>query len=106
MSFVSTQRLAQFWASAKTALSSKDYTASITTSWDGTTAPYTQLVAISGVTAADVPIIDLVVDTTSYDTQEAEWSKIIKAETYAGGIKFYAREKTTVQLTINVKAVR
>lgn len=83
-----------------------DYTATVSTSWSGTAALFTQNVAISGIAATDKPIIDLVPSTTAWETQEAEWGKIVKAESYNGGIKFYAREKTTTALSISVKVVK
>lgn len=83
-----------------------DYTATVTTSWSGSSAPFTQTVSISGILAADTPIIDLVPTTSAYATQETEWAKIVKAEAVAGGIKFYAKEKTTTALPIKVKIIK
>lgn len=72
----------------------------------GTTwADLTQSVAVSGITARHNAILDIVTTTSDFETQQAEWAKIYKAETYEGGIKFYAKEATTVDLTVQVLAM-
>lgn len=67
--------------------------------------PYTQSVSVSGITENDSPILDVKLSGTSelMVTQQEEWGKILKAETYNGGIKFYASEETGRDLTILVK---
>lgn len=87
------------------AVTVREYTATINTTWTGSADPFTKNVAISGITSDDKPIIDIVTTTAAHESQETEWAKIYKAETYNGGIKFYAKEKTTVSLTIIVKVV-
>ena len=64
-----------------------------------------QNVSVSGITANHNAILDIVTTTSDFETQQAEWSKIYKAETYEGGIKFYAKEATSTALTIQVLAM-
>lgn len=72
----------------------------------GTTwANLTQSVAVSGITASHNAILDIVTTTSNFETQQAEWAKVYKAETYEGGIKFYAKEATSTALTIQVLAM-
>lgn len=77
-------------------------------SWTGTTSPYSQSVTVSGILATDTPIIDIVMSGT-YSTDEARieaWGYIYRAVTANGSITFYATEKPTVSLPIQIKVVR
>lgn len=65
----------------------------------------TQSIPVSGITANDTAILDIVTTTSDYEAQQAEWAKVYKAETYNGGVKFYAKEATTVNLTVQVLAM-
>lgn len=65
----------------------------------------TQSIPVSGITANDTAILDIITTTSDYETQQAEWAKVYKAETYNGGVKFYAKEATTVNLTVQVLAM-
>jgi hypothetical protein len=76
--------------------------------WSGDAAPYTQAVAVQGVTASDSPIIDLVAsDTYSTAVNEDEaWGKIYKAVAGSGTITFYAKEIPSVALTFKARCIR
>lgn len=77
-------------------------------SWTGTTSPYSQSVAVNGILATDTPIIDIVMSGT-YSTDEARieaWGYIYRAVTTSGYMVFYATEKPTVPLPIQIKVVR
>ena len=76
-------------------------TITLGTSWSS----LTQSVSVSGITANHNAILDIVATTSDFETQQAEWSKVYKAETYEGGIKFYAKEATSAALTIQVLAM-
>lgn len=76
-------------------------TITLSTAWTD----LTQSVSVSGITANHNAILDIVATTSDFETQQAEWSKVYKAETYEGGIKFYAKEATTVDLTVQVLAM-
>ncbi len=83
-------------------------TATITTTWSGSEAPYTQAVTVSGVLATDNPIIGLIPSST-YETAEAEmkdYSKLYSAITSKDTITFYAKEVTTTALSLQVKIIR
>ena len=77
------------------------------TSWsqDSTSGHYTQDVSVSEITTDDNPVLDIVPSGTASNmqAQQKEWAKIIKAETYDNGIKFYAKKATTTSLTVTVK---
>jgi len=77
-------------------------------SWTGTTSPYSQSVTVSGVVSTDTPIIDVVMSGT-YSTDEAmaeAWGYIYRAVTGNDSITFYATEKPTINLPIQIKVVR
>lgn len=83
-------------------------TATLNTTWSGTSAPYTKTVSVSGILSTDTPIIDVVMSGT-YSTDEARteaWGYIYRAVTANGSITFYATEKPTVSLPIQIKVVR
>ena len=76
-------------------------TITLGTSWSS----LTQNVSVSGITANHNAILDVVTSTSNYEAQQTEWAKVYKAETYNGGIKFYAKEATSTALTIQVLAM-
>jgi len=83
-------------------------TANLDTTWSGTSAPYTKTVSVSGILSTDTPIIDVVMSGT-YSTDEARieaWGYIYRAVCNNGSITFYATEKPTVSLPIQIKVVR
>lgn len=77
-------------------------------SWSGTSAPYFYMLSLTGITSSDVPIIDVVMSGTySTDQDRIEnWSKIYRAVTVPNSIMFYATEKPTVDLPIQIRVVR
>lgn len=78
------------------------------TSWVGSAAPYSNSVTVTGILETDTPIIDVVMSGT-YSTDEARieaWGYIYRAVTANGSITFYAIEKPTVSLPIQIKVVR
>ena len=84
-----------------------EFTATLSTSWSGSAAPYTQTVTINGITSAHNPIIDVVMSGT-YSTDQRrieQWGYIYRAVTGTNQITFYASEKPTVSLPIRVKVV-
>ena len=89
--------------SLKSSKQDKAIKATITlgTSWSS----LTQSVSVSGITANHNAILDVVTSTSNYEAQQTEWAKVYKAETYEGGIKFYAKEATSTALTIQVLAM-
>ena len=76
--------------------------------WQGTAAPFSQAITISGVLATDEPIIDLVPsDTyTTAVTEDTAWVNIYRAVTAADTITFYAKEKPTVALNFKARCIR
>lgn len=84
------------------------YTATLDTTWSGNEAPYTKAQTISGILASDKPIIDLVPSDTFEDAeaQEEAWANIYRAVTSANTITFYAKEKPTVSIPIQVRCIR
>ena len=83
-------------------------TAILDPSWSGSSVPYTKTVTVNGILATDTPIIDIVL-TGGYIADEARieaWGYIYRAVTADGSITFYATEKPTVSLPIQIKVVR
>lgn len=81
---------------------------SLSTTWTGSEAPYEQEISISGMTANDVPTIALV-PSGSYSEQQEElkqYGKIYRAVTDSGKITFYAKEATTVALTLQMQLIK
>jgi hypothetical protein len=84
------------------------FTTTLDTTWSGSSAPFTKAQAVSGILATDTPIIDVVMSGT-FATDEARqeaWGYIYRAVTSANTITFYATEKPTVSLPIQIKVVR
>lgn len=83
-------------------------TATITTTWTGTSAPYTQDITVSGITASDTPIVDIVLSSTAATalTELNEWNKVSRIVTGAGKITVYCyAQKPTVAMNIQLKGI-
>lgn len=84
-------------------------TATITTNWTGTQAPYTQEIAVEGIKETDNPIVDIVLDENIETAilQEKNWGNVSRIKTEDGKIIVYCnKKKTTVDLPIQIKVVR
>ena len=95
------------WEAWKKIATDKIYTATIGTSWSGS-GPYTLAVTVSGITAADTPIIDINTASVAYasvSSVQENWGKIYRAVTSANAITFYSTEKTTVNIPVQIKVV-
>lgn len=83
-------------------------TATITTTWTGSSAPYTQEVTVSGITVDDDPIISPIYSTNN-DTAILEreaWNLIGKAVTSTNKITFTCfEEKPEIAIPIQIKGV-
>ena len=78
------------------------------TAWTGSVAPFTKVQTVTGIVATDTPILDIVMSGT-FATDEARaeaWGLIYRAVTTANTITFYATEKPTVSLPLQIKVVR
>ena len=78
------------------------------TSWSGSAAPYSKSITVTGILETDTPIIDVVMSGT-YATDEARqeaWGYVYRAVTANNSITFYANEKPTVELPVQIKVVR
>ena len=85
------------------------YTATLTATWSGSAAPYTQTVAVPGVLASDVPHVTPVYSTTLATAllQREAWSKVSKAEAAADSITFTCfEEKPTAAIPIQIEVIR
>lgn len=73
-------------------------------SFDSTNGYYVQSVSVSGILETDAPVLDIELsgNADAMTALQKEWTKILKAETYNGGIKFYAKAATTETLTVLV----
>lgn len=84
------------------------YTATLSTTWSGS-GPYTQTVTVSGMLAADTPIVDLVPSTTNATAilQAEAWACVGKITTAANAITVTCFEdKPTTAIPIQLKVVR
>lgn len=83
-------------------------TATLDTTWEGEEAPYTKTITVNGIQATDMPIIDVVMSGDyATDEQRVEaWGYIYRAVTGTNSITFYATEKPTIDLPIQIKVVR
>ncbi len=85
------------------------YTASVTSSgWTGSSAPYTVTVSVSGIKSTDNPLIDLITSDTvdTAEEQTINWGYVYKIVTNTDSIQLYAREKPSVDLSLQLKVVR
>lgn len=81
-------------------------TSTITTSWTGTSAPFTQTIAISGITSSDKPVISPVFSTTLATAilQKEAWNQISKIETGLNSITVTCFEdKPVTAIPIQIK---
>ena len=84
------------------------YSATISTSWSGSAAPFTQAITVSGITASDTPIVDFVCSGT-YATDQAReeaFGNIYRIVPSANKITVYAHKKTTTACPIQLLVVR
>lgn len=85
------------------------YTASLSTTWTGTSAPYTQSISISGILSTDKPHITPVYSTTNATAilEKKAWNCVSKAVTSAGKITFTCfEEKPTQALSLQIEVIR
>jgi hypothetical protein len=83
-------------------------TTTLNTTWSGSAAPYTKTQTVSSILSTDTPFIDVVMSGT-YATDEARqeaWNYIYRAVTGDDSITFYASEKPTVELPIQIRVIR
>lgn len=87
---------------------SSEYTATLDTTWSGSSAPYTKAQTISGILATDSPIIDLVPSATYADAeaQEEAWANVYRVVASANTLTFYAKEKPEAELPVHILCVR
>ena len=86
----------------------KYFSAQIGTNWQGTEAPFTQEITISGVLASDRPVVDII-HSEDFETVEAEteaWSKIYRITTGQNKITVYAKEKPETAVSIQMGVTR
>ena len=86
----------------------KTYSGTLSTSWSGSKAPYTQAVTVSGILATDTPILDYTNSGTYATDQNREegWLNIYRAVTSANRITFYAHAKPTVSIPFTAQVIR
>jgi len=85
------------------------YTATIGTTWVGDSAPYAQDVTISGLLSTDNPIVDIVPDSGSYATAQAQldaWAEIFKMVASDNTLTVLAHSATSTAIPIQVMCVR
>ena len=86
----------------------KVYSGTLSTSWTGSSAPYSQVVTVSGILASDRPILDYT-NSGTYSTDQSReegWLNIYRAVTAANRITFYAHDKPTVSIPFTALVTR
>ena len=84
-------------------------TATITTTWKGSAAPYTQSVTVPGILGTDYPHITPVYSTTNSTAiaQKKAWANVSKAVAESGKITFTCfEEKPTTAIPIQIEVMR
>ena len=84
------------------------YNITLDTTWSGSSAPFSKTQTVTGILATDTPIVDVVMSGT-YATDEVRieaWGYIYRAITANNAITFYATDKPTVSLPLQIKVVR
>lgn len=87
----------------------QSFTATIPTSGWSSSAPYSITISVSGITASDTPIIDVVQSNTTETAKQQlkSWGSISRIKTNANSITVYAYEQLpTVAIPIQLKVVR
>lgn len=85
------------------------YTATITTTWTGSSAPYTQEITINGILATDNPIISPIYSSNNATAilEKNAWNLIGKGVTADNKITFTCfEEKPITAINIAIKVVR
>lgn len=85
------------------------YTGTLLSSGWSSSAPYTQTLSIQGILATDVPVVDVVLSSTTSTaiSQTEAWSCVSKIETAADSITATClEEKPTINIPIQLKVVR
>lgn len=86
-----------------------EYTATLSTSWTGSSAPYSQNVTVTGIKSSDNPIVDVVLSsTTSTAKNQLEaWGCVSRITTSSNQITAYCLEdKPTTSIPIRLRVVR
>lgn len=85
-------------------------TCSLGTTWSGSAPNFSQAVRVSGVSANSSPTLDVLIASNAtqadIDAANENWGKVYAAVTSdanGGTITFYATEKTTAAITVQVK---
>lgn len=83
----------------------RNFTITLSTTWTGDEAPYTQSVSTTYASADKSVVVGLDLSSVAYadkDEYEAEYSKLYRVQTLNGTLKFYANEPTEKTLTLTV----
>ena len=87
----------------------RTYTATLSTTWEGSSAPYTQTIAVNGMLLTDIPIIDVSLSSTTSTAIEQlnAWGFVSKIVTGTNSITATCLEdKPEVAIPITIKVVR
>lgn len=77
------------------------FSATVGTTWQGTSPPYTQSITVQGIQENDNPFVDVVL-TGDYETDMRileEWCKIYRIATVVNGVVVYAMEPTLLSIS-------
>ncbi len=83
------------------------YTVAVGTEWSGDAAPYTQTIAVTGLSASDKVIADIVLDDYSAaEAQQDAYSRVYRITAADGSITLYAGEKAESGFRLQILAVK
>ena len=84
--------------------STETFVATVSTTWTGTKAPFTQTIAVEGMTETTKVVADVLLsdDYEASQTELENYNKIYRISTAADQITVHASEKTEVELSIKL----
>jgi len=87
------------------------YEATVTTTWTGTSAPFSQKITVTGIISGEVCTVDIdLTDAEDYEEEQAiatDWAKIYRiVASDDDEITVYATAETTIAMPVTIKAVR
>ena len=98
-------------AAARTALgaaSTTRYTATVSTTWTGSSSPFYQNITVSGILATDTPVVGVNYgsDSAANVQYSDAMSNVFRVATSANTIQVWVKDKPTISFPIQIKVVR
>lgn len=96
----------KFHSADRTQIVVKELT--LSTEWEGSSVPFTQEIAVEGLSETDAPTITIVPAGTHSEqmAQVAEFGKVYRGIATDGKITFYAKEATTLPVVLQMQLIK